>query len=135
MTVSLFLDGETPSKKNSRVTDTRTGRTFPNVRYRNWEKDAVLEIKRQYHGEPIEGPVTVDIIFNHADKRVRDCDNPVNSICDMLKKAGVLKDDRWTVIPYHRILHRLSEQGAGCEIVIKDFEGVCYDFLVGFCKK
>lgn len=29
---------DTPSKKNSRVTDTRTGRTFPNKRFTEWHQ-------------------------------------------------------------------------------------------------
>lgn len=122
MVLQLFLTGETPSKKNSRVTDTRTGRTFPNARYRKWENEKINEVRLQYQGEPIDGPLNIDMIFYHTNKKVRDCDNPVNSVLDMLKKAGVLKDDRWTLVPLHKVLHKLSE-GEGCEIVITDYKG------------
>ena len=37
---SVSLDGLPRSKKNSRITDRRTGRSFPSLEYRNWFKES-----------------------------------------------------------------------------------------------
>lgn len=43
----LVLPFETPSKKNSRMVDRRTGRSFPNKRFTDWHKAALLHIRTQ----------------------------------------------------------------------------------------
>lgn len=116
----FFLNGETPSKKNSRIT-LKSGKTIPNKKYRDWNKSAVSELKRQWAKQsqnlkPIEQCV-IEIIFIHADKRRRDSDNAVSSIFDTLKDAGILVDDNWTVIPYYIVSNKKGENSI-CKIKI-----------------
>lgn len=46
----LQLPFDTPSKRNSRVTDTRTGRSFPSVRYEKGVACCTIEIERADSG-------------------------------------------------------------------------------------
>ena len=94
----IHIPLETPSKKNSRVVDRRTGRTFPNKRYTEWHKAATLYV-RQQHAHPLdEGPFALYLEFTHGDKIRRDSDNGVSSILDLLVDCGVLQDDNWMVV-------------------------------------
>ena len=94
----LHIPLETPSKKNSRVVDRRTGRTFPNKRYTEWHKAAALYV-RQQNAHPLDGgPFALYLEFTHGDKIRRDSDNGVSSILDLLVDCGVLQDDNWMVV-------------------------------------
>lgn len=94
----LHIPLETPSKKNSRVVDRRTGRTFPNKRYTEWHKAAALYV-RQQNAHPLDGgPFALYLEFTHGDKIRRDSDNGVSSILDLLVDCGVLSDDNWMVV-------------------------------------
>lgn len=42
----FIIQGETPSKKNSRI-NTSSGRSFPSKRYQEWHKTAVFQIMQQ----------------------------------------------------------------------------------------
>lgn len=134
MKIKIYLEGETPAKKNSRVTDTRTGRSFPSARYRNWEQEKILEVRRQYQGDPFSGQAFVFLIFYHEDRRSRDSDNQVSSVFDMLKKAKVLKDDRWTLLPLHCVLNELADS-AGCDVLIADDARGVDEIIKGLCKR
>jgi len=94
----IHIPLETPSKKNSRVVDRRTGRTFPNKRYNEWHKAASLYV-RQQNAHPLdEGPFALYLEFTHGDLVRRDSDNGVSSILDLLVDCGVLQDDNWMVV-------------------------------------
>lgn len=94
----LHIPLETPSKKNSRVVDRRTGRTFPNKRYTEWHKAARLYLSQQ-RAHPLDGgPFALYLEFTHGDKIRRDSDNGVSSILDLLVDCGILPDDNWMVV-------------------------------------
>lgn len=116
----FFLDGETPSKKNSRIT-LKSGKTIPNKKYRDWNKSAVSELKRQWTEQsktlkPIEQCI-IKIIFIHADKRRRDSDNAVSSIFDTLKDTKIIADDNWTVISEFHVRNEKGDKSI-CKIQI-----------------
>lgn len=95
------IAGETPAKKNSRVTNTNTGRTFPNPKYTKWHDMAQLQVydqKRRYDCLPVTEACRLSITFVHGDLRRRDSDNAATSILDLLKDCGVLHDDNWQVV-------------------------------------
>ena len=94
----LHIPLETPSKKNSRVVDRRTGRTFPNKRFTEWHKAASSYLLQQGAHGAGEGPFAVYLEFTHGDKIRRDSDNGVSSILDLLVDCGVLPDDNWMVV-------------------------------------
>ena len=94
----LHIPLETPSKKNSRVVDRRTGRTFPNKRFTEWHKAASLYV-RQQNAHPMDGwPFALYLEFPHGDRVRRDSDNGVSSILDLLVDCGVLQDDNWQIV-------------------------------------
>ena len=111
--VIFKLPFNTPSKKNSRVTDRRTGRSFPSEDYRKWHKAAVTWLRTHYKIEKIEGPVEIWLTFVHKDKRRKDSDNGTSSIFDLLVDVGILPDDCWTVITAHHVSNRY-EKGVSC---------------------
>lgn len=113
----IVLPFETPSKKNSRVVDRRTGRSFPNKRFTDWHKAALLHLRAQ-GAEPVEGPVRIDFAFTHPTRRRCDSDNKVSSIMDLLVDAGVLPDDCWEVVPAYTVRNRYVKGEAKAEINI-----------------
>ena len=90
---------ETPSKKNSRVVNRRTGRSFPNRKYTDWHDRAALWLRTHYELGPLgDGPFSVRLHFVHGDNIRRDSDNGVSSILDLLVDLGILPDDCWKVV-------------------------------------
>lgn len=92
------IDGETPSKKNSRQVF-RGGRNIPSKNYLRWLKRAEIEVFRQgILTTAIICPIEIKLVFHHADERTRDTDNQVSSILDLLKGIHVIKDDNWKIV-------------------------------------
>jgi len=98
--VILHLPFETPSKKNSRVVNRRTGRSFPSPVYRKWHDEAALYLRTHYELRPLgDGPFSLRLEFAHGTLRRCDADNKVSSILDLLVDICVLPDDNWMVVP------------------------------------
>ena len=112
----ITLQGETPSKKNSRI-NTRSGRSFPSKRYTEWHNDAMKQIKRQqyYKVLPTE-QIKLIVTFYHGDYRRRDSDNQLSSILDMLVDVGILPDDSWKIIPHKEIIDKYEKDNPHCVI-------------------
>ena len=114
----IHIPLETPSKKNSRVVDRRTGRTFPNKRYTEWHKAAALYV-RQQHAHPLDdGPFALYLEFTHGDRVRRDSDNGVSSILDLLVDCGVLPDDNWMVVSKINVSNLYDKGNPGVNISI-----------------
>lgn len=87
------------TKKNSQqIARLRNGKPIvvQNKKYVQFEKYCLNIIKAP--DEPIEEPVNVKCIYYVQDRRVRDLVNLQNATLDILVKAKVLKDDRWTIV-------------------------------------
>lgn len=109
--------GETPSKKNSRI-NTRSGRSFPNKKFVEWQKNAINQIYKAGIF-PCEGKgFTIRMTFIHGDKRRRDSDNAVSSILDMLVKSGILPDDNWEVVKRIEVDNEYNKDHARCVVEI-----------------
>jgi Holliday junction resolvase RusA-like endonuclease len=98
----LTLTGSVPSKKNSRIT-THTGRSFPNKKYTDWEKDVLQQLQLQ-RWTPFTEPISLALVFYVKDRVGRDLDNMCSSVLDVLKdykkkkiilRKGVVRDDSW----------------------------------------
>lgn len=119
---TIVLQGETPSKKNSRI-NTRSGRSFPSKRYVKWHNDAIEQIcKQQMTGKILsignDKQAKLTAVFYHGDKKRRDSDNQLSSILDTLVDAGVLVDDCWSVIPEKHIFDIFDKDNARCVITL-----------------
>ena len=122
--MTITLDGETPSKKNSRI-NTRSGRSFPNKRYQEWHSQAVgallALIANGKIGRIADGTaVRLTATFFHGDLKRRDSDNQISSVLDTLVDAGILPDDSWKVVPEKHIYDRLEKGNARCVVDIEE---------------
>lgn len=121
MTYFFTLAGETPAKKNSRIT-LKNGMTIPSKNYREWHKAALQELALQTKPEsPIDSAVRIQLRFIHGDLRRRDSDNGCSSVLDLLTDAGILADDNWQIVRQIRVQNEYSKNKAKCEIAISDF--------------
>lgn len=123
--MTLTLHSETPAKKNSRIT-LPDGRTIPSKKYRQWHGGAKSEIELQMmckRGEqmktPIDYPISITISFTHGDLRIRDSDNSVSSILDLLQDSGILADDNWQIVREISVRNRYEKNEAGAVIEIE----------------
>ena len=118
------LPFDTPSKKNSRVTDTRTGRTFPNRKFVEWHKKASAYFRSHFSNDfkPFDGPVQIDMTFNHGTLRRCDSDNKVSSILDLLVDVGLIPDDNWQIVRTICISNRYEKGFSSCTVEVRPYE-------------
>lgn len=94
MSVTLTIEGEVPSKKNSRrlVVAGSHLKSLPSKNYDTWHRDALWQLKKvkPYVGEY---PVSLTITIYPGTKRRKDLDNVASSILDTLVDAGIIVDD------------------------------------------
>lgn len=100
--LNLTIEGDCPSKKNSRAFGTANGRimSFPGSKYRQWHRDAsklLMAFKKNFL--PLEEVVRIELEFYPQTKRRGDLTNKAESIMDLLVDNGFLKDDTWFVVP------------------------------------
>ena len=117
--VYFSILGETPAKKNSRIT-LSNGRTIPSKRYRAWHSAALFQLEQQWKDKgrtTFENEVHVNLHFFHEDNRRRDSDNGVSSIFDTLQDAGIISDDRWQIVKEFSVKNTKATE-ARCEIEI-----------------
>jgi Holliday junction resolvase RusA-like endonuclease len=91
--IHLTLLGQVPSLKNRKQLFIRGGKPamVSNKLHRDWEIDALWQLK----GKAVvtDYPATLTCIFYNGDKRKRDNSNMLDSVQDVLVKAGILEDD------------------------------------------
>ena len=113
----FFLPGIIPSKKNSRITDRRTGRSFPSALYKEWHRLSTRSIPKV----SVPGPVSVRISFLLPNKRVRDLTNMAESIMDLLVDCSVIDDDRWTICRSVTLRSALNPSRPGAMVEIRSY--------------
>ena len=97
----VVIPFETPSKKNSRITYTRTGRSFPNKKYVEWHRKAEMWLLSHYRNMETFGTgtaVSVKMTFVHGSLQRSDSDNKVSSILDLLVDLHIIPDDNWKIV-------------------------------------
>lgn len=89
------------TKKNSQRIVIRGNKpcVLPSEKYKEYEAMAMWYIPKR--GEPIDFPVNVKCIFYMATRRQCDLTNHLESIDDVMVKAGLLKDDNYNIISSH----------------------------------
>lgn len=101
--VKLILRGAPVTKKNSqRILRTGSGRPFiqPSAQYERYEADCLRQIPRPFC-QQIDAPVNVQCVFYMPTRRRCDLVNLLESVCDILVRAGVLADDNCRVVAAH----------------------------------
>lgn len=119
----IELPFDTPSKKNSRITDTRTGRSFPSKAYREWHRKASIYMVSVSSVERFSEPVIVKIAFTHGTKRRCDSDNKVSSILDLLVDNHVIPDDRWEIVRKIEVENFYMKDRPCCRLEIVKYYG------------
>lgn len=122
--MKLTLQGETPSKKNSRIFNTKTKRSFPNKRYMEWHNAVVSQLQLLLLQKQIrtfsDCRIKMTVTFYHGDMKRRDSDNQLSSILDTLVDAGIIEDDNWKVIPVKLILDDYDKGNPRVELEIEE---------------
>lgn len=95
--VELILDGNVPSKKNSRIR-TRSGSYIPNKAFYNWQIYAIQQARLQTRHR-FFSPVAIEVILYFGTMIRADLDNRLTSILDMLVESMILTDDKWQDVP------------------------------------
>lgn len=96
-TVELILEGNVPSKKNSRIR-TNHGSYIPSHAFEKWQRDALIQVRQQTRERFFE-PVAVEVVIYFGTKARADLDNRLTSILDMLVECVLLRDDKWQDVP------------------------------------
>ena len=98
--MKITLLGDVPSKKNSKRIVPVNGRhiIISSKNYLDWERDQLKLIKYTVHEALIENDYQLSVRFYPSTKRKFDLSNKVESIQDLLVKAGVISDDNYCVI-------------------------------------
>lgn len=91
----ITIKGRIPSKKNSRI-NTRSGRSFPSKKYKEWQQNRLSELHRDTI-KTITCCDSVEIRFWFPDARRSDLTNKAESVMDLLVDAKILHDDSWVV--------------------------------------
>ena len=96
---------------------TRKPFIMPSEQYQNYEAEAVWHCKRARVQRPIYEPVEVKCLFYMPTRRRVDLTNLLESIDDVLVRAGVLKDDHSGIIVSHdgsRVLYDKDNPRTRC---------------------
>lgn len=102
---------------------TRKPFIMPSEQYQDYEADAIWHCKRARVLRPIEAPVEVKCLFYMPTRRRVDLTNLLESIDDVLVRAGVLKDDHSGIIVSHdgsRVLY--DKDNPRTEVFIREME-------------
>lgn len=120
-TIKIILKGNIPSKKNSRITNRKTGRSFPSKDYSDWHKTAMLDLLMQ--GVPkikIKRVEWISVTVFFPTLRKADITNKIESVMDLMVDYGLLEDDNFLVVPMFKELkgvHRKNDGGCAVKIV------------------
>lgn len=116
--IVIELCGAIPSKKNSRI-NCGNGRSFPSVKYTQWQYDAIKQVRIQTKERFIK-PVSISVIIYFGTKARSDLDNRLTSIMDMLVEALVITDDKWQCVPKISISAEYRKNNHGAIISINE---------------
>jgi Holliday junction resolvase RusA-like endonuclease len=120
--IEIELEGNIPSKKNSRIR-TKSGAYIPNKRFYDWQNDAIKQVRSQTR-ERFFTPVAVDLVITFGRKSKSDLDNRLTSVLDMLVEAMVLRDDRFEYVVDERVRARYVKGKPGAILRISEAEPV-----------
>lgn len=90
----ITIEGDVPSKKNSRQCFVRNGHmmNIPSKRYSEWHSGALAQLRGVKQLNP---PYRIYMKFWMKTNRRADLDNKMASILDALQDAMIIQDDCW----------------------------------------
>jgi crossover junction endodeoxyribonuclease RusA len=88
-------------------------------KYKSWQKEALWMLKAQ-KAKPIDGEVSISVGLVAPDRRARDAGNMDKAICDILVKAGIIKDDSNKYV--RRLSYEWLADGDPCTVIIQQIE-------------
>lgn len=114
--IHLTIDGYIPSKKN-RYQISR-GRMYKPKDITDFEYSAMMQLKAQYHKDPITTDVEVTMKFYLL--KDKDCDNLFTTIADCLQNAEVIKNDK-QIVAMHGYKYKIYQVDGdeSVDIIIK----------------
>jgi len=119
--MKLVIHETVPSKKNSRIVNRKTGKSFPSKIFTAWEKKVLPELKKQSQEPVTTYPVGITMIFYNDNNRRHDLDNQASSVLDSLVKAGILEDDNQTKVETLQLQYGgIDKHNPRCEVFIDD---------------
>lgn len=97
-THTVFIPGNVPSSKNSRITNRKTGKSFPSALVQGYRKRSLAYWLSEAEGfrrrwDTLNKPWPVYMGFVRKDHRTYDWVNPTQTVCDEMTKHGWVKDD------------------------------------------
>jgi Holliday junction resolvase RusA-like endonuclease len=119
-TINLILNGNIPSKKNSRINFCRGNRpiSIPSNEYRKWHEEQSWQIARHRPKEPIK-KCKIEFVYWVATKRKADLDNKNSSILDLLVDCQFIEDENYfVVVEENSKLAGIDKVNPRCEIKI-----------------
>jgi len=99
----IFIKGQTPSSKNSRITNRATGRSFPSKNTQKYVKESkqdYLDNKERFLKmlEGKEQPYLIEFHFVRDSRRRWDFHNISQVVCDLFTLYGYLEDDNTNIM-------------------------------------
>lgn len=122
--IQIILYGAPRTKKNSQqILKTRSGRPFvaPSKSFSAYQEKCLWQIKAPRN--PVSEAVNVKCVYYMPTRRRVDLVNLLEATCDILVKAGVLKDDCAAIVAAHdgsRV--KLDKENPRVEIKIEKME-------------
>lgn len=105
--MKITIMGNPVTKKNSQEIAYKWGRNHTKIpfirqstKYREYEALALPQLTGIIN-EPIEIPVNLKCVYYRDSKRRVDLGNLLACSCDVLVKAGILKDDNFNIVASH----------------------------------
>lgn len=94
--IRFTIEDRPASKKNGKEMLRIKGKPkfVENARYQRWERSAIEQLGKFYTAEPITEPVRMSLVIYEHPMQRGDLAGIFQGVCDMLQKAGVLKNDR-----------------------------------------
>ena len=117
----MRLIGKIPSKKNSRITNRKTGRSFPSKAYAEWHVAASMQLRDKVPDVPLSEVESITLTFFHPDRRKYDLTNKAESVMDLMVDLGIIHDDNYGVVPKLVLISGgLDKLAPGCLIEISE---------------
>jgi Holliday junction resolvase RusA-like endonuclease len=114
MTATVMLSLPFPISTNALYSRGR-GRVFRSKRYQSWIREAGTQLRAQRPGS-IAGPVNVKVDLVAPDRRVRDADNTMKCVMDLLVAHRVIEADDSSIV---RWVHpEWQDEGPPCLVTI-----------------